>query len=159
MFLAKESAEKSDRLKSDFLAQMSHEIRTPINTIMNYTSLLKMEFEDVVSEENAGSFNSIQNAAVRLLRTIELILNVSDLEAGTYEPKFESTSLADNIVTPVVNEFKQAAENKNLKLKYIVQCEDSSTIVDVYTVYQTVANLVDNAIKYTQKGEIIVSLD
>ncbi len=91
---------------------MSHEIRTPINTIMNYTTLLKMEFENDVSEDNSGSFASIQNAAIRLLRTIDLILNISDLEAGTYDPKFEQTNLVTSIITPVVNEFKQAAENK-----------------------------------------------
>lgn len=157
--IAKEAAEKSDRLKSDFLAQMSHEIRTPINTIMNYTSLLKMEFEDNVSEDNEGSFLSIHNAAHRLLRTIDLILNISDLEAGTYDPKFEMNDLAEHIIIPVVNEFTQAAQNKNLSLTFTNETSyDSKTVLDNYTVYQTVANLVDNAIKYTEKGEIVVSL-
>jgi len=158
--MAKELAEKSVRLKSDFLAQMSHEIRTPINTIMNYTALLKMEFGDVVSKDNSGSFTSIQNAAIRLLRTIDLILNISDLEAGTYEPKFENNDLSEHIIIPVVNEFRQAAENKNLQLTFHNNIQDKSkTILDNYTLYQTIANLVDNAIKYTEKGEITVFLD
>jgi len=157
---AKEHAEKSDSLKSDFLAQMSHEIRTPINTIMNYTSLLKMEFEHSVSEDNAGSFTSIQNAAHRLLRTIDLILNISDLEVGTYDPKFEKNDLAEHIIISVVNEFKQAAENKNISLSFSNNIVGAAnTVIDNYTVYQTVANLLDNAIKYTEKGNIVVSLD
>jgi PAS domain S-box-containing protein len=158
--VAKEYAEKSDRLKSDFLAQMSHEIRTPINTIMNYTSLLKMEFENEVSEINAGSFTSIENAAHRLLRTIDLVLNISDLEAGTYDPHFEKNDLIEHIIIPVVNEFKQAAKNKNLSLKVSEgKIDGAITVIDNYTVYQTIANLVDNAIKYTETGEIIVSLE
>jgi PAS domain S-box-containing protein len=158
--VAKEYAEKSDRLKSDFLAQMSHEIRTPINTIMNYTSLLKMEFENEVSEINAGSFTSIENAAHRLLRTIDLVLNISDLEAGTYDPNFEKNDLIEHIIIPVVNEFKQAAINKNLSLKFLEgKIDGAITVIDNYTVYQTIVNLVDNAIKYTETGEIIVSLE
>jgi len=160
LIIAKNRAEKSDRLKSDFLAQMSHEIRTPINTIMNYTSLLKMEFEDKASEDNASSFKSIENAAIRLLRTIDLILNISDLESGTYDPKFEKNNLEGHIVLPVVNEFRQAAENKNLFLGFKSDLtEDPITILDNYTVYQTIANLVDNAIKYTETGNIVVVLE
>ena len=160
LLLSKERAEKSDMLKSDFLAQMSHEIRTPINTIMNYTSLLKMELEDQVGEDNKGSFKSIQNAAHRLLRTIDLILNISDLEAGTYEPKFEQINIPNQIIIPVVNEFKQAAQNKNLDLIFSVNKTDNAiTLIDSYTVYQTLANLVDNAIKYTENGTINLILD
>lgn len=160
LLIAKEQAEKSDRLKSDFLAQMSHEIRTPINTIMNYTALLKMEFEDLVSEDNSGSFKSIHNAAHRLLRTIDLILNISDVEAGTYDPMFEIKNLSTDIILPVVDEFTQAAENKNLKLIFrnLVQ-EDPITEFDTYTLNQTIANLVDNSIKYTEEGEVVVSLE
>ena len=160
LVLAKERAERSDMLKSDFLAQMSHEIRTPINTIMNYTSLLKMELEDVVGEDNKGSFASIHNAAHRLLRTIDLILNISDLEAGTYDPKFELIDLGQQIITPVVNEFSQAAQNKGLKLIFENSVSiNASTIIDSYTVYQSIANLVDNAVKYTEKGYIKILLD
>ncbi|MCW8850499.1 MAG: PAS domain-containing sensor histidine kinase [Melioribacteraceae bacterium] len=160
LLLAKERAERSDMLKSDFLAQMSHEIRTPINTIMNYTSLLKMEVEENVSEDNKGSFASIQNAAHRLLRTIDLILNISDLEAGTYDPKFELIDLENQIIIPVVNEFKQAAQNKNLALIFQNSLSKKAlTIIDSYTVYQSIANLVDNAVKYTENGFIQVTLD
>lgn len=160
LVLAKERAEKSDMLKSDFLAQMSHEIRTPINTILNYTSLLKMELESQVSEDNKGSFKSIHTAAHRLLRTIDLILNISDLEAGTYEPKFEKINLLDQIIVPVVNEFKQSAQNKDIDLSFSVNVElPSIAIIDSYTVYQTIANLVDNAIKYTEHGSINLGLD
>ncbi len=160
LLLAKERAERSDMLKSDFLAQMSHEIRTPINTIMNYTSLLKMEVEENVSEDNKGSFASIQNAAHRLLRTIDLILNISDLEAGTYDPKFELIDLENQIIIPVVNEFKQAAQNKNLDLIFLNSLSTKAlTIIDSYTVYQSIANLVDNAVKYTEKGFVQVSLE
>ncbi|MCB0749316.1 MAG: PAS domain S-box protein [Ignavibacteriae bacterium] len=155
MQLAKENAEKSDRLKSDFLAQMSHEIRTPINTIMNYTSLLKMEFGTVVSEDNSESFVAIHSAAHRLLRTIDLILNISDLEAGSYKPKFEEVNLPVKILTPVINEFRQAAINKHLFLSLSYPTEKMFvSLLDSYTVYQAVANLVDNAIKYTEDGGI-----
>ncbi len=160
LVLAKELAEKSDLLKSDFLAQMSHEIRTPINTILNYTSLLKMEIGDQVGEENRGSFKSIHNAAHRLLRTIDLILNISDLEAGTYNPKFEKINLLDQIIIPVVNEFKQSALNKDITLSFSISVERPAiATIDSYTVYQTIANLVDNAIKYTEHGTINLDLD
>lgn len=156
---AKDQAERSDKLKSEFLAQMSHEIRTPINTIMNYTSLLKMEVEDKVSEDNAGSFKSIQNAAFRLLRTIDLILNISDLQAGSYEPKYERNNLIDHIIKPVVDEFRQAAENKNLILEFTSNCNQLPIVlIDNYTVYQIFSNLIDNSIKYTERGNISVIL-
>ncbi len=156
---AKEKAERSERIKADFLAQMSHEIRTPINTIMNYTYLLKTEFEDKVSEDNKGSFHSIENAANRLLRTIDLILNISDIEAGTYEPKPEEISLLEKIIIPVTNELKQSAQNKKLKLEVLNNIKHNQKIIaDSYTLYQTIVNLIDNAIKYTKIGKISVEL-
>ncbi|MBK7104869.1 MAG: PAS domain S-box protein [Ignavibacteriae bacterium] len=158
--IAKENAEKSDRLKSDFLAQMSHEIRTPINTILNYTSLLQMEFEDNVSEENAGSFKAIQKSAQRLIRTIDLILNISDVEAGTYEPVFENIDILAKILDPIVGEFHPASANKKLylTLKYPQDEKCCISYIDSYTIYQAISNLVDNAIKYTDSGgiEIVV---
>ena len=158
---AKESAEKSDRLKSDFLAQMSHEIRTPINTILNYTSLLKMEFEDKVCQDNADSFKAIQNSAQRLIRTIDMILNISDIEAGTYDPNFETANIVEKIIDPVIFEFKQAAQNKNLSID-VELAENSKSFysyIDIYTVYQAISNLIDNSIKYTEYGGLKIQLE
>ncbi|MBK8944558.1 MAG: PAS domain-containing sensor histidine kinase [Ignavibacteriae bacterium] len=159
--LAKENAEKSDRLKSDFLAQMSHEIRTPINTILNYTSLLQMEFGDKVSEDNSGSFKAIQKSSQRLIRTIDLILNISDVEAGTYEPNFENLNILEKVLEPAANEFFPAAHNKNLylTLTYPKNKNCCKTKIDIYTIYQAISNLLDNSIKYTDSGGINISID
>lgn len=159
--VAKENAEKSDRLKSDFLAQMSHEIRTPINTILNYTSLLQMEFENNVSEDNAGSFKAIQKSSQRLIRTIDLILNISDVEAGTYEPTFENINILAKVLEPIVGELYPAAMNKKLSLTltYPKNKRCCKSYIDIYTVYQAVSNLIDNAIKYTDSGGIIISIE
>ena len=104
--IAYHEAEKASRLKSEFLAQMSHEIRTPINTIMSFSSLIKMELKNRLSEDMKFSFESIEKGAKRLTRTIDLILNMSDIDAGTYEAKFEKVNLMEGIISPVVNEFE-----------------------------------------------------
>ncbi|KAB2837508.1 MAG: PAS domain S-box protein, partial [Melioribacteraceae bacterium] len=82
---AKEKAEKTNQLKSEFLAQMSHEIRTPINTMVSFTSLIEEELRDKKNQELEMCFNGIESASKRVIRTIDLILNMSELQLGTYE--------------------------------------------------------------------------
>jgi len=157
--LAIERAEKANELKSNFLAQMSHEIRTPINTILNYTSLLRMEFENQCSPELRGSFSSIENGAKRLLRTIDLILNMSDIESGTFEVIKRNHSLTKDIIQPVLAEFKSYAKSRNLELKFEHNLEDDIINVDAYTITQTLVNLVDNSVKYTMEGSITIKTE
>ena len=156
---AKEKAENSEKMKGDFLAQMSHEIRTPINTILNYTSLLKMEFEDKLVGEIEGSFVSIQNAANRLLRTIDMILGISEIESGAYTARYEKIDLVNQVVIPVINEFMREALQKDILLNYKNELKDQIFIfADFYSVYQLAANLIHNSIKYTLEGSVTLSV-
>lgn len=157
--IAKDKAEHADKLKSEFLAQMSHEIRTPINTILNYSSLIESEFKDKLSKDIEHSFGSINRASNRLIRTIDMILNLSSLESGSYEPHFEKITLSEEIIIPLVSEFEQTAKTKNLYLIIYNSFEDEvSIIADKYTLTQAIANLIDNSIKYTQSGGIRVNV-
>lgn len=157
--VAKENAERSEKLKSDFLAQMSHEIRTPINTIMNFTSLLKMDLEPSFESEMEFAFIAIENGANRLLRTIDLILNSSEIENGTYKEYIEPIYFEKEILHPIYQEFTSAAKKKGLTLHLEKNCgSDLKISGDKYTLTQIVVNLVDNAIKYTERGEVVIRL-
>ncbi|MEE9431996.1 MAG: HAMP domain-containing sensor histidine kinase, partial [Melioribacteraceae bacterium] len=155
---ATKTAESAIKMKTEFLAQMSHEIRTPVNSILSYTQLLKDEVIDKVPEDLRFSFDMINNGGRRLIRTIDLILNVSELQTGTYEPIIEKTDIVTNIVKPLVGEFQSTANVKDLDLIFFNRLETDEAIikVDIYTVTQIVANLIDNAIKYTAEGSIEV---
>ena len=156
---AKEQAEKADRLKTEFLAQMSHEIRTPINSIMSYAQLLKSETIDLIPEDLKFSFDMINNGGRRLIRTVDLILNMSEIQTGTYELIVEKCNIVETI-EKLVDEFRTSAHSKKLHLSLVNNLDMLSSIVkvDVYTITQIFANLIDNAIKYTVEGEIEVNI-
>jgi len=151
---AKEEAEKSEELKSEFLAQMSHEIRSPIHTILSFTQLLEFELIDKIEDELKESFTSINKAGQRVVRTIDLILNMSQVQTNTLETHFRVIDLIDEILEPLYLEYSQAAKAKGLKLNFITDTDDVSIEGDEYTLNQIVANLLNNAIKYTEKGKI-----
>ncbi len=151
--IAKEEAEKSNRLKSEFLAQMSHEIRTPINAMLSFTSLLKEELIETIEEDLKESFDIIANAGNRLIRTIDLILDMSDVQAGSYDYRPQEIHLHE-ILKSLQTEFSITAKTKGLELKSDLKAKDFVLTVDEYTVKQIFANLIDNAIKYTKAGYV-----
>ncbi|MGE5350735.1 MAG: sensor histidine kinase, partial [Acidobacteriota bacterium] len=155
---AKEKAQEADRLKSEFLAQISHEIRTPINVILSYVSLLKEEMQQSLSEITEYSFNAIDNSGRRLIRTIDLILNMSDVQAGRYECLYEELDLEKDVLMHILHEFSSAADSRGLRIRFNKGHSIPKVKADSYTVGQIFINLIDNAIKYTPKGEIAVSL-
>ena len=158
LIIAKEEAEKSDRLKSEFLAQMSHEIRTPLNNILTYASLLKEELESKLPTELEPSFRVINSSALRLLRTIDLILNLSKIQTGNFDTYFEKINIDQDILYEIILEFYTRANEKNIKLIYEVTADNKKIFGDNYSTGQIFVNLIDNAIKYTNKGEIKVIL-
>lgn len=155
---AKELAEKSDRLKSEFLAQMSHEIRTPINVILSFMSLIRDEVNEYLDEDLKTSFVSINRAGTRLIRTIDLLLNMSEIQTGTYDYKPIELDLDNDILQPLITEQVYLAKSKNLNLVYDNKSNNSIIFGDSYSVYQIFSNLIDNAIKFTNKGTIKILL-
>jgi len=154
LIISKEEAEKSDRLKSEFLAQMSHEIRTPIHILMSYSNLIRDEIEDQVDEDLRSNFIAIEDAGKRIIRTTDLILNMSEIATGTYEYSEDTFDLYDNILKSIYEEFKLLAAEKKLGLNLIKETDNTTITGDKYSIYQIFTNLIENAIKYTNSGKI-----
>ncbi len=152
-----EHLEKSKELRHNFLAQMSHEIRTPLTSIVNFTALLKESIEQTLSPEAEMAIGSIIRSSHRIFRTVELMLNKSDLEAGSYIKSVEKFDLIE-LLQSVLSEYEQLAEMKGDQLKFEHDEDEIMMIADRYSVLQIFTNLVDNAVKYTKNGTVTVKV-
>ncbi len=153
---ARDKAEEAGKLKTAFLNLISHEIRTPVNAIVNFLFLIKEEFGGQISDELMQYINSIDAGSKRLIRTIELILNMAaELTKGS-KPEPEKTIISKELLPPIIHEFSRAAESKKVKLNFTVESE-SEVFVDKFMVSQILLHLVDNAVKFTHKGEVTIS--
>ena len=159
LIIAKEEAEKSDKFKSEFLAQMSHEIRSPLNVIFGFASFIKDEIADNQNPILEESFNALELAGNRIIRTINMILDMSELHMGSYQPEFKEIDLLKDILTVICNQYKIEADRKSLTLNLVSHIPAPLINADEYSLMQIFANLIDNAIKYTKKGKIDIVLD
>jgi len=154
---AKEKAEESDRLKTAFLTNMSHEIRTPLNAIMGFAELLK---ENSLSQDNRKDFiDTIINNGRNLLNIISDIIDLSRIESGDLKMNPQICILHD-FMQNLVGDFESVKESQrknDLKIKMVKGNVDESKkfLIDSQRLKQVLMNLVSNAIKFTERGEIV----
>ncbi|HUX53276.1 MAG TPA: PAS domain S-box protein [Williamwhitmania sp.] len=154
--IAKEHAEESDRLKSAFLSNMSHEIRTPMNAIMGFSKMLcEPEVGNDSRIEYAGILN---NSCVRLLNTVNDVLDISKIQAGQMEihaTKFTIEKVFKELQALHIGNFNR----KGISFNYEIEPRLRSTVIDTdeQKVYQILNNLLSNAFKYTEKGSVYLN--
>jgi PAS domain S-box-containing protein len=149
-----ERAERADTAKSQFLANMSHELRTPLNAILGYSEMLIEDSQDPTTVEDA---QRIHASAQHLLTLINEILDLSKIEAGRMELTIAPCDVAA-IVCDVVETTRPLAETRRNALRTEL-CPDVGRVsADGFRLKQCLLNLVSNALKFTEGGEVAVTL-
>lgn len=152
---AKEEAERANQMKSIFMASMSHELRTPLNSIIGFTGIILQGLAGELNGEQKTQLNMVYASSKHLLALINDLLDLSKIESGELEPDLEEFNLAEAGIE-VRDSLKLKAEDKELKL--IWEMPDLNLVSDKRRFKQILTNLVNNAIKFTEEGEVEVKV-
>lgn len=152
--IAKEQAEASDKAKSEFLAVVNHEVRNPLTGILGLLDILKKN--NLTLEEVKKLIDDLENCAQYLLTLVENVLDLTKLEAKKKKIYFTPTNLV-NVITEVTSMVAALAGKKGLDLK--TQMDKSIPdliLIDELALHQILLNIINNAIKFTERGHILI---
>jgi len=145
-----------DRLKSQFLANMSHELRTPLNSIIGFARVILKGIDGPITDLQKQDLTAIFNSGQHLLGLINDILDLSRIEAGKMELAFDDVNIAD-LISSVMSTAVGLVKDKPVKLKRDIEDDLPLVRSDPMRIRQVVLNLISNASKFTDEGEILVS--
>jgi PAS domain S-box-containing protein len=154
---ARDRAQSANRVKSAFLATMSHELRTPLNTILGFTGIVLRGMAGPLNAEQTKQLAMVQGSARHLLSLINDVLDISKIESGQLEiraAQFDVRVSLDKVLAIVT----PAAEKKSLSISVVAPPRWKNVISDQRRVEQVLLNLLDNAVKFTEHGEIEVTV-
>jgi PAS domain S-box-containing protein len=155
---ARQRAEAADHMKSAFLATMSHELRTPLNSILGFTGILLQDLAGPLNPEQKKQLGMVRGSARHLLDLITDVLDISKIEAGEMEMRiapFDPRSSVERVAASVT----PLAEKKGLRLTVNLPRTLDHFESDRRRFEQIVLNLVNNALKFTEQGEVTVTLE
>jgi signal transduction histidine kinase len=154
---ARDAAVEASALKSAFLANMSHEIRTPLNIILGYNELIAAHLRDIGDDSQVEFHEGILRAGQRLTATIQAILDFSRIEARAFEIRAAPLELRP-LIEKYVQDLRLLARTKGLSLTFDGGVREARVVFDEYCLSSALLNLLHNAIKFTERGEVEVTL-
>ncbi len=156
LLIANDKMKEADNIKSEFLSMVSHEIRTPINVVFGFTNIIKEEYGETLSKELDGYVNSVKNGLNRLIRTIDLILNTALEISDLTKYEYNNINISNDILPVIYKDFEPIAKDKGISISTNIT-SDKKVYADEYSIKQILMHLLDNAIKFTEKGEVVIS--
>ncbi|MBN2091476.1 response regulator [candidate division KSB1 bacterium] len=151
--------EKASRLKSEFLANMSHELRTPLNSIITLASILLKGLPGELNPEQKKQILIVEKNSQNLLKLINNLLDLSKIEAGKMELHYTNFSIRE-LINSTVETIKPLCMEKGLKVEITIENNFPEVITsDSDKLNQILTNLLGNAVKFTQKGKISITLN
>lgn len=152
--ITKREAEKFEVLKNHFLTQMSHEIRTPFNIMQSGLYLLKSQISSVQNPEVKELFSMFEDGSNRIIRTVDRIMEMAKIRSGNYELLIETIQLEEEILQNIISKYEDKAKAKGIYLMYQRTTDNNSVKCDRFMIYQIFQEIIENAIKFTERGAV-----
>src|SRR5215813_2298473 len=154
--IANEKLEEASKLKSQFLANVNHELRTPVSAIIGYGRLVLRETEGQISQLQRENLQDLLHNAERLLSQIDSLLDFAKIEAGKIEVRVEPVSV-EELIRGAISTVEPTLKNGDVRLIQEIAPGIPALNTDREKLRQIILNLLDNAVKFTERGEIKIS--